>query len=103
MNPGYRFPNQPVKPGDAVKPEDTHVMTALNVKSAIFSPGEGATVKGSKVSIHGTAWAGEAEIAKVEVSTDGGATWGVAKLGPVPPPYARRQCTSGSVTPISRD
>src|SRR6266853_1874402 len=45
MNPGYRFPNQPVKPGDAVKPEDTHVMTALNVKSAIFSPGEGGRIQ----------------------------------------------------------
>jgi len=101
MNPGYRFPNQPVKPGDAVKPEDTHVMTALNVKSAIFSPGEGATVKGSKVSIHGTAWAGEAEIAKVEVSTDGGATWGVAKLGPEQAHYAWRLWTYDWKTPKS--
>src|SRR5205807_6611492 len=61
MSPGYRFPNQPAKPGDAVKPEDTHVMTALNVKSAISRPSEGAKVKVSKVSIHGTAWAGEAD------------------------------------------
>ncbi len=29
MSPGYRFPNQPGKPGDAVKPEDTHALTAL--------------------------------------------------------------------------
>ncbi len=101
MNPGYRFPNQPVKPGDAVKPEDTHVMTALNVKSAIFSPREGASVKGSKVSIHGTAWAGEAEIAKVEVSTDGGATWGVAKLGPEQAHYAWRLWTYDWKTPKS--
>jgi sulfite oxidase len=101
MNPGYRFPNQPVKPGDAVKPEDTHVMTALNVKSAIFSPREGATVKGSKVSIHGTAWAGEAEIAKVEVSTDGGTTWGVAKLGHEQAHYAWRLWTYDWKTPKS--
>src|SRR6266853_2233022 len=93
MSPGYRFPDQPAKPGDAVKPEDTHVMTALNVKSAISSPSEWAEVKGSKVSIHGTAWAGEAEIAKVEVSTDGGATWGVAKLGPEQAHYAWRLWT----------
>ena len=38
MSPGYRFPNQPVKPGDAVKPEDTHVVTGLNVKSVISGP-----------------------------------------------------------------
>src|ERR1700729_1205704 len=32
MNPAYRFPNRPVQPGDAVKPEDTHPVTALTVK-----------------------------------------------------------------------
>src|SRR5260370_18032779 len=48
MSPGYRFPNQPVKPGDAVKPEDTHVMTALNVKSAISRPGAEGKRKGRK-------------------------------------------------------
>ena len=38
MSPGYRVPNQPVKPGDAVKPEDTHPVTSLNVKSLIAAP-----------------------------------------------------------------
>src|SRR5579863_4645064 len=57
MNPGYRFPNQPVKPGDAVKPEDTHGLTALNVKSVIAGPLDGAAVKAGKVSVHGAAWA----------------------------------------------
>ena len=33
MSPAYRFPNQPVRPGDAVKPEDTHPLTGLSVKS----------------------------------------------------------------------
>ena len=93
MSPGYRLPNQPAKPGDAVKPEDTHVMTALNVKSAISSPSEGAKVKGSKVSIHGAAWAGEADIAKVEVSTDGGTSWSAAKLGHEQAHYAWRLWT----------
>jgi sulfite oxidase len=101
MSPGYRFPNQPVKPGDAVKPEDTHVMTALNVKSAISSPSEGATVKGSKVSIHGTSWAGEADIAKVEVSTDGGTTWSAAELGHQQAHYAWRLWTYDWKTPRS--
>ena len=93
MSPSYRFPNQPVKPGDAVKPEDAHVMTALNVKSVISSPSEGAQVKGSKVSIHGTAWAGEADIAKVEISTDGGTAWSAAKLGHQQVHYAWRLWT----------
>jgi sulfite oxidase len=81
MSPGYRLPNQPVKPGDAVKPEDTHPVTALNVKSVIAGPGDGATLKTGKVVVNGAAWAGEADIVKVEVSTDGGANWSRAKLG----------------------
>src|SRR4029077_18920014 len=30
MSPAYRLPNGPVRPGDAVKPEDTHPVTALS-------------------------------------------------------------------------
>src|SRR5208283_1150762 len=69
MSPGYRWPNQPVKPGDAVKPEDTHPITALGVKSLISAPSDGASLKGN-VKIQGAAWAGESDIAKVEISTD---------------------------------
>jgi sulfite oxidase len=81
MSPGYRFPNQPGKPGDAVKPEDTHSLTGLNVKSVISSPRDGALVKPGTLQIHGAAWAGEADILKVEVSTDGGVEWRPATLG----------------------
>jgi sulfite oxidase len=81
MNPGYRFPNQPVKPGDSVKPEDTHVLTSLNVKSVISGPPDGSNLKSGKLTVHGAAWAGEANIVKVEVSTDGGSKWNPATLG----------------------
>lgn len=90
MNPGYRLPNQPVKPGDAVKPEDTHAVTALNVKSVIAGPSDGATVRAGSIPVHGAAWAGEAGIAKVDISTDGGATWIPAKLGAEQSRYAWR-------------
>ena len=80
MNPGYRFPNQAVKPGDSVKPEDTHVVTGLNVKSVISGPLDGWSLKSGKVTVHGVAWAGEADIVKVEISTDGGSTWKAATL-----------------------
>jgi sulfite oxidase len=81
MSPGYRFPNQPVKPGDTVKPEDTHPLTGLNVKSVISGPSDGSNVKAGTVRVHGAAWAGEADITKVEISTDGGGAWNAAKLG----------------------
>jgi len=70
MSPGYRMPNQPVKPGEAVRPEDTHPVTALNVKSLIVSPSEG-TARSRPLNIQGVAWAGEADVVGVEVSTYG--------------------------------
>jgi DMSO/TMAO reductase YedYZ molybdopterin-dependent catalytic subunit len=93
MSPAYRWPNQPVKPGDSVKPEDTHPLTALSVKSVISGPSDGATIKTGKVAVHGAAWAGEADITKVEISTDNGTTWNPAKLGHDQAHYAWRLWT----------
>ncbi|MGA3211101.1 MAG: sulfite oxidase [Terriglobales bacterium] len=90
MCPAYCFPNQKVKPGDSVAPEDMHVLTALQVKSVISSPADGAVVKPGLIQISGAAWAGEADISKVEVSTDGGATWNLARLGSERARYAWR-------------
>jgi sulfite oxidase len=90
MNPGYRLPNQPVKPGEAVKPEDTHPVTALSVKSVISGPSDGADIKTGRVTVHGAAWAGEADVTKVEISTDGGENWNAAKLGHKQAHYAWR-------------
>ena len=90
MSPGYRFPNQPVKPGDSVKPEDTHVLTGLNVKSVISGPLDGSSFKSGKLTVSGAAWAGEAEVVKVEVSNDGGSTWNPAALGHEQSRYAWR-------------
>jgi DMSO/TMAO reductase YedYZ molybdopterin-dependent catalytic subunit len=90
MSPAYRFPNQPGPPGEAIKPEDTHALTALSVKSVISGPNDGASLKPGKVAVHGAAWAGEADIAKVEISTDGGTTWTSATLGHDQAHYAWR-------------
>jgi DMSO/TMAO reductase YedYZ molybdopterin-dependent catalytic subunit len=90
MNPGYRFPNQLFKPGETVKPEDTRPLTSLVVKSVISGPLDGATLQPGRVAIHGAAWAGEAGIAKVEISTDGGTTWAQASFGQERARYAWR-------------
>src|SRR5579862_3211076 len=108
MSPGYRFPNQPVKPGDAVKPEDTHPLTSLSVKSVISGPIEGASVKSGRVSVHGAAWAGDAEITRVDISTDGGSSWNAASLGHEQSLYAWRlwryewKAKSGDYSILSR-
>jgi sulfite oxidase len=93
MSPGYRFPNQPGKPGEAVKPEDTHPVTTLNVKSVISGPLDGANLKAGRVAVHGAAWAGEADVVKVEISIDGGASWNTARLGHEQAHYAWRLWT----------
>ncbi|MGB6843025.1 MAG: sulfite oxidase [Candidatus Sulfotelmatobacter sp.] len=90
MSGGYRIPNQPVKPGETVKPEDTHPLTALNVKSVIAAPTDGANLKAGNIRVHGAAWAGEADVEKVEISTDGGAAWNSATLGHEQAHYAWR-------------
>jgi sulfite oxidase len=103
MRPGYSMPNQPVKPGEAVKPEDTHPLTALTVKSLIASPSEGSTVKSRFVHVQGVAWAGEADIVKVEISTDSGANWKAAELGKEQSKYAWRLWSYRWTAPKSGD
>jgi DMSO/TMAO reductase YedYZ molybdopterin-dependent catalytic subunit len=90
MSPGYRFPDKPGKPGEAIKPEDTHPLTALTVKSLISAPSNGAKLKPGAQTIQGVAWAGEADITKVEISTDGGSSWNPAQLGKDQAKYAWR-------------
>ncbi len=90
MSPGYRLPNQPIKPGDTLKSEDTRPVTALNVKSLISAPSDSSTIKSRSLNIQGVAWAGEADITKVEISTDAGANWKLADLGKDQAKYAWR-------------
>ncbi len=87
----YRYPNKLIAPGTAVAPADMVPLTGLAVKSLITSPAEGATVRPGPIPISGFAWAGEANIVRVEVSTDYGSTWAQATLGRDKAPYAWRQ------------
>jgi DMSO/TMAO reductase YedYZ molybdopterin-dependent catalytic subunit len=103
MNPSYRMPNEAVKPGESVKPQDTHPVTGLTVKSLISSPSDGATLKAAAIQIHGVAWAGEADVVKVEISTDGGNRWNPAQLGREQAHYAWRLWGYDWKTPKSGD
>src|SRR5579864_8632250 len=51
MSPGYRLPNSPPKPGEAVKPEDTHPVTELSVKSVISGPVTESKLKAGNVTV----------------------------------------------------
>jgi len=90
MKPGYRMPNHPISPGSDVNPEDTHPITALGVKSIIAQPGDGSTINSRFLKIRGAAWAGEAAVTRVHISSDGGTTWRAARLGSQQARYAWR-------------
>jgi DMSO/TMAO reductase YedYZ molybdopterin-dependent catalytic subunit len=77
---GYRYPTKTVAPGAAVDAKDMAPLTGLVVKSLITKPLEGAIVAPGKVDVAGFAWAGEADIARVDVSVDHGASWQQARL-----------------------
>ncbi len=65
------------------EPASGKVVTTIPLKSIITSPANGATVAGGIVVIRGAAYAGEADIAAVEVSVDDGVTWhAVEFIGP---------------------
>jgi DMSO/TMAO reductase YedYZ molybdopterin-dependent catalytic subunit len=55
--------------------------TELRVKSEIARPARGELIRsGTTYRVHGAAWTGESEVARVELSTDGGKSWSGAKL-----------------------
>ena len=56
-------------------------LSEIAIKAEIARPAEGEIISAnSKVRIHGAAWTGDGEIVKVEISTNGGASWDKAKL-----------------------
>ena len=66
-------------------------VTEVDVKAQIARPMAHETIAtGKPYRIFGAAWAGEPEIVKVEVSTDGGTTWSTATLDQQSQPYAWR-------------
>ena len=59
-------------------------ITAMPVKAQIARPGPAEIVPPGQIyRVRGAAWSGEAEIARVELSTDGGQSWHEVRLDPV--------------------
>jgi len=74
MVKGYRYNYPGVDPAQAAPVEE------MKVKSLITSPLAGARVPAGTLGVHGFAWAGPAGVARVEVSSDGGASWRAAQF-----------------------
>jgi sulfane dehydrogenase subunit SoxC len=68
----------------------------IRVRSLMVPPGfpsfrpRTRHVRPGPVPLRGRAWSGSGSIVRVEVSTDGGAGWADAELGPEPPPHSWR-------------
>lgn len=73
MQRSYRSPR-------AENPSETYSLQSLECKSVIVRPLEGAQLTAGPVMAWGFAWAGEATIVAVDISTDGGQSWKPATL-----------------------
>ncbi|MCA1584462.1 MAG: sulfite oxidase [Acidobacteria bacterium] len=87
----YRYPVRRVAPGAAVDAKEMAPLTGLVVKSLITAPLDGAKIGSGRVPVAGFAWAGEHDIAKVEISVDHGVTWRPAQLTGEQARYAWRR------------
>lgn len=62
----------------------------MGVKSLVLSPSNGQRLLLGDIPISGLAWAGENDVASVDISFDGGRTWQPCKLGDEMRPYSWR-------------
>jgi sulfite dehydrogenase len=84
MNPAYRIPVGKFPIRDRFISQENALNTPITeivVNSLITSHRSGDKIKAGKVTVSGMAWDGGYGIRTVEVSTDGGKTWGSATLG----------------------
>ena len=71
-------------------PRTGEVITGLKLKAIITQPQQGETLAAGVIVILGAAYAGEEDVTRVDVSTDGGATWRPADFIGPHEPYAWR-------------
>jgi sulfite oxidase len=90
MQTAYRMPKVPVPPGTDPKPSDLAPVTALNVKSLIAGPAEGAKLPRGRHEVHGVAWTGEGRVSTVEVATGPNDRWQPATLQDEAGPHSWR-------------
>ena len=84
MAKAYRTPVGLFPSLDRFVSQETKVNTPITdimVNSLIVSPGNGAKLAAGRVAVTGLAWDGGRGVDRVEVSTDGGASWKAATLG----------------------
>lgn len=89
----YRYPSQPVNPGETIPKGTMQPMTELVTRTVIAVPplAQQNFKVGRPVDLRGVAWTGgDNTIEKVEFSDDGGKSWSDARLTSEKKPYAWR-------------
>jgi hypothetical protein len=91
MDRSYRVPRSPILPGDKMPP-DAVSTEAWVVKSIITVPRPNDRYRaGGLLVVRGSAWAGDNDIDRVELSFDEGVSWERAKLWATGDKYAWRR------------
>jgi sulfite oxidase len=73
----YRVPIRPLPPGSNGQDIETRILESMPARSIITAPADGRRYPDGirSIEVRGAAWAGDDEVARVDVTIDGGATW----------------------------
>ena len=80
----YRVPLHPIPPGGEQDRAASRILESMPVRSIVSCPADGRRYPSGtrEIEVRGAAWAGDGEVARVDLSLDGGATWVPAGLTP---------------------
>lgn len=87
----YRLPLAALEPGEPFEPtlENSVPSWRMRLKTLLWRPLVGETLRAGSVALGGAAWSdGRGRVARVEVSSDHGASWQEAQLDAPESPYA---------------
>lgn len=93
MQTAYRMPKTPAPPDAVLKPSDLVPVTAMNVKSLITWPAEGAKLIAGRHEVRGVAWTGDGHVERVDVALGKGdeRKWRPAELVDEARPWSWRR------------
>jgi sulfite oxidase len=100
LGTNYRVAIKPMVPGGKADDSNFKVLESMPVRGVLTSPANGTkfTAGTKELKLRGAAWAGDLDVARVDVSIDFGSTWQKAYMAPTKNRYDwRRWSTSVQV------
>ncbi len=103
LGTAYRVPVKPMLPGSAADEANFRILESMPVRSILTSPANGTRfpAQTKELKLRGAAWAGDLDVARVDVSIDFGATWRRASLDRPRNRYDWRRWTASA--PLASD